>query len=220
MTTPAAKNAESVRTRRAIINRLKWEGALDSRELASRLGVSAMAIRQHLYVLQNERLVTYQEEPRAIGRPAKRWQLTPAANRFFPDGYAELTLSLIQAVVAVWGDAGLAQLLEVRTRHQLTTYQAHIPDFMPLQQKLEALAVARTNEGYMAEVEALDDSSYLLIENHCPICAAAAACTGLCEQELHIFQRLLGQDVTIERVEHIVAGARRCAYRVFLGDAP
>lgn len=39
---------------------------MDSQELASRLGVSAMAVRQHLYALQEERRVTYQEEPRAM----------------------------------------------------------------------------------------------------------------------------------------------------------
>jgi predicted ArsR family transcriptional regulator len=44
---------------------------MDSQELASRLGVSAMAVRQHLYALQEERRVTYQEEPHAMGRPAK-----------------------------------------------------------------------------------------------------------------------------------------------------
>jgi predicted ArsR family transcriptional regulator len=31
----------------------------------------------------------------------------------------------------------------------------------------------RTEEGYMAEFEAEPDGSFLLIENHCPICAAA-----------------------------------------------
>ena len=66
----------------------------------------------------------------------------------------------------------------------------------------------------MAQVQSLDDGSCLLIENHCPICAAATACTGLCDRELEIFQTVLGQDVSLERTEHIVAGARRCAYRV------
>jgi predicted ArsR family transcriptional regulator len=60
----------------------------------------------------------------------------------------------------------------------------------------------------------LKDGSFLLIENHCPICAAATACTGLCARELEVFQRVLGQ-VTIERTEHILAGARRCVYRVY-----
>jgi len=72
----------------------------------------------------------------------------------------------------------------------------------------------RTEEGYMAETQALSDGSFLLIENHCPICAAAAVCTGFCDKELEAFQCILGQDVTVERAEHIVAGARRCVYRV------
>lgn len=66
----------------------------------------------------------------------------------------------------------------------------------------------------MAESQILDDGSFLLIENHCPICAAATTCTGLCEQELTIFQCVLGENVKVEREEHIIAGARRCVYRV------
>jgi predicted ArsR family transcriptional regulator len=187
---------------------------MDSQELSERLGVSAMAVRQHLYALQDEQLVTYQEESRAMGRPAKLWQLTPAADRLFPDGYAELTLSLIDSVREAFGEAGLDRLLEVKTGHQIAAYQALLSSQEELRQQLEALASLRTNEGYMAEIQSLDDGSFLLIENHCPICAAATACTGLCARELEVFGRVLGQGVTVERTEHIVAGARRCVYRV------
>ena len=85
----------TMRTRRAIVHLLKQEGALDAQTLAARLQLSAMAVRQHLYALQDEHLVTYHEVPRPVGRPAKQWQLTPAADRLFPEGYAELTLSLL-----------------------------------------------------------------------------------------------------------------------------
>ena len=54
----------------------------------------------------------------------------------------------------------------------------------------------------------------LLVENHCPICAAAKACQQFCRSELRVFQEALGDDVTVERVDHILAGARRCAYLV------
>nr|MDJ0635647.1 hypothetical protein [Xenococcaceae cyanobacterium MO_188.B29] len=60
----------------------------------------------------------------------------------------------------------------------------------------------------------LDDGSFLLIENHCPICAAAIACTGLCQREQEIFQTVLGENIDIARTEHIVAGERRCVYRI------
>jgi len=53
-----------------------------------------------------------------------------------------------------------------------------------------------------------------LVENHCPICAAAKVCTGFCSTEQDLFRAVLGEKVIVERVEHIVAGDRRCAYRI------
>lgn len=204
----------NIRTRRAIVNLLKQEGAIDSKELSSRLGISAMAVRQHLYALQVEGLVTYEEEARKMGRPAKLWQLTPAADRFFPDGYAELTVSLINSISEVFGEVGLERLLEVRTKQQIVAYRLQIADRDSLAKRLEALALLRTTEGYMAQIQSLKDGSFLLIENHCPICAAAMSCTGLCARELEVFHEVLGEDVTIERKEHIIEGARRCTYQI------
>ena len=80
--------------------------------------------------------------------------------------------------------------------------------------RLQALAAIRSEEGYMAEVRKAEGGAYLLIENHCPVCHAAAACTGLCAAELSVFQAVLGLDVEVTRGDHILAGARRCAYRV------
>lgn len=204
----------AVRTRRAIVQLLKQEGCLDAEALASRLEITAMAVRQHLYALQDEQLVTYQEEPRPMGRPAKLWQLTAAADRFFPDGYAELTLSLLNSVKEAFGEAGLDRLLEVRTRQQLDGYSQQMKGKRSLKQRLNKLAEIRTNEGYMAEVQVQADGSFLLIENHCPICAAATVCTELCAKELETFQSLLGNETNIQRIEHIIAGERRCAYQI------
>lgn len=172
-----------------------------------------MAVRQHLYALQSEQLVTYEEEARSMGRPAKLWQLTPAANRLFPDSYAELTVGLIQSVVEAFGEAGLDKLLDVRTRHQLAAYDGQITA-ASFRERLQQLAAIRSEEGYMAEVQTLPDGSYLLIEHHCPICAAATVCTGLCDRELEIFQQVIGPEHSVDRAEHLIAGARRCVYRV------
>lgn len=211
--------SSSVRTRRTIVKLLKQEGPSDAEALAAPLAITAMAVRQHLYALQKEGLVTYQEESRPMGRPAKLWELTPAADRFFPDRYAELTLGLINSMKEAFGEEGLNRLLEVRTREQIQAYQAIVPRHASLQQRLDALAEQRTEEGYMAEVMAQADGTFLLAEKHCPICAVATACTGLCQMELEIFQAALGEDVTIERIEHILAGDRRCVYQITLAAA-
>lgn len=214
MTTDKSAESTSVRTRRSLVQYLKQEGALDAETISAHFNITAMAVRQHLYALQKEGLVTYQEEARPMGRPAKLWHLTPAADRFFPDRYAELTLGLINSMKAAFGEAGLDRLLEVRTREQIEVYQAIVPRTKSLQQRLEALAEQRTEEGYMAEVMTQADGTFLLAEKHCPICVVATACTGLCRMELEIFQAALGEDVTIERMEHILNGDRRCVYRV------
>jgi len=187
---------------------------MDATRLAERLHLSAMAVRLHLYALQAERLVAYEEEPRPLGRPAKLWSLTPAADHMFPEGYAELTLSLLGSIGKAFGKAGLDRLLAIRTRNQIAAYQEKMTRAKSLGQRLKALAAIRTDEGYMADVKREPGGAFLLVENHCPICAAAAACTGLCAKELEVFQSVLGEDASITRTEHIVAGARRCAYRV------
>ncbi|MDB9525119.1 transcriptional regulator [Oscillatoria sp. CS-180] len=202
------------RTKRAIVHLLKQSGAMDAHAIAEQLSISAMAVRQHLYALQDEALVAYQEEARPMGRPAKLWHLTAAADRFFPEGYAELTLSLIQSVSEAFGEEGLNRLLDIRTREQLDAYRSQMKEQNSLQAQLETLADIRTTEGYMADVLPQADGSILLVENHCPICAAAEACTGLCSRELEVFQAVLGEHVDIERTEHILEGSRRCAYRV------
>jgi predicted ArsR family transcriptional regulator len=80
--------------------------------------------------------------------------------------------------------------------------------------KLAALADIRSREGYMASCSKQADGTFLLVEDHCPICAAAATCQALCRSELAIFRKVLGHGIVVERVDHVLAGARRCAYRV------
>jgi predicted ArsR family transcriptional regulator len=202
------------KTRRAIVKLLKTEGPADSARLARRLRLTPMAVRQHLYALQREHLVTAEERPVPLGRPAKFWQLTNDADRLFPDAYAELSVALIDAMDQALGPAGVQRVLASRSEKQRKDYLARIPQSWPLERKLQELARIRTEEGYMAEVQGGEEGSFLFIENHCPICAAATVCQGLCSTELDLFRTIFGEHVSVERATHIVSGDRRCAYRV------
>ncbi|MEK4237281.1 MULTISPECIES: helix-turn-helix transcriptional regulator [unclassified Paenibacillus] len=208
------KKDVSTKTRRAIIDLLKQQGGMDVMALSSQFSLSGMAIRQHLNDLKEEGLVTNKEESRPMGRPTKLWILTPAADRFFPSGYSDLSISLINSMKEAFGNEGLDKLLAVRNKNMQEQYLRHLGDTADVRVKLEKLAEIRTNEGYMAEVKEQDDGSLLFIEKHCPICEAAAVCTGLCKNELHLFKTVLGNNVHIERGEYILAGGRNCVYTV------
>jgi predicted ArsR family transcriptional regulator len=202
------------RTRRKILDLLKNAGPQDAQSLANELDISAMAVRQHLYQLRDEQLVTSQAEPRPMGRPAKIWGLTEQANRLFPDAHAALAVDLIASLNRTFGNKGLEKLISERTRQQVAFYQEKMPRRGSLRKRLNRLAELRTNEGYMAEVLEDAEGQLLFIENHCPICSAASACVGLCASEQQVFQQVLGDKVTLDRIEHILEDARRCAYRV------
>ncbi|RPI48378.1 MAG: transcriptional regulator [Acidobacteria bacterium] len=200
-------------TRRRIVKLLKTEGPMDAGSLATRMKVTPMAVRQHLYALQEEKLVIAEERPVPLGRPAKYWRLTRDADRLFPDAYAELNTALITSVQDAFGPDGMTRLLDARLARQRAEYAARITPAAPLAKKVQQLARVRAEEGYMAEVRR-DGSGFLFIENHCPICAAATACQGFCATELELFRSALGPGVGVERAEHILSGDRRCAYRI------
>ncbi len=213
------KKSELVPNRQAILRLLKQQGPSDSEALAAQLGISAMAVRQHLYALHTKRLVTYQEEQRPIGRPPKMWCLTPAAEPHFPDAHADLTVNLMNAVEQAFGEQGVKRVVLRCAEQQIETYRSRIPARASLQHRLQALISLRNEEGFMAEVQRQRDGSFLLIENHCPISAAANVCPKLCDAEMEVFRAILGEGVTIERAEHMMAGARRCVYRIRTGES-
>ena len=212
MARPSAAAGET-KTRRRIVKLLKTEGAMDSASLAGHLDVTAMAVRQHLYALQQEKLVTAEERPVPLGRPAKFWRLTKEAERLFPDAYAELNAALITSVQDAFGPQGMARLLDARMARQRADYRARIDGSAPLAKRIQQLAKIRADEGYMAEVKR-EGRGFLFIENHWPICAAATACQGFCSSELELFRSALGPGVSVERAEHILSGDRRCVYRI------
>lgn len=201
-------------TREIILTELKKRGQARADDLAGVLGVTPMAVRQHLYQLQDEGAVKCCSVPQGRGRPAKLWELTPKADIYFQDAHRDLSLDLIDSMRTVFGDEGLEQLVSHRADRQQARYTDAASDKKTLQARLETLAQERSKEGYMAEVVAEEDGTLLLLENHCPICEAAKACSGLCNKELSMFQNMFSDEANIERIEHLLKGGRRCAYRV------
>jgi predicted ArsR family transcriptional regulator len=208
-TTPPAGRA-------AVLDLLKREGPIAAEDMAAALGVTAMAVRQHLAGLEGEGLAAHESrESVGPGRPAKLWRATPAAAARFADSHSALAADLVTQMRKVFGEDGLDKILKLRTAEQEKTYGTEVSAKHTLKARLEALARIRSREGYMADVRRdAETGDWLFVENHCPICTAARLCTGLCREELALFNRVLGSDVKVERVSHILAGAGRCAYRV------
>lgn len=193
---------------------LKMHGTLSSAAIGQLLGTTGEAARQQLSRLADEGLVTATSAARGVGRPTQGWSLTPVAQQRFPDTHAALTVQLLDIVRASLGEAALDTIIATREAATRTAYEAALADCITLRDKVAALADLRSAEGYMADWREESDGSLLLVENHCPICAAASACQGFCRAELDVFRTVLGPQIEVVRHEHIVSGGRRCSYTI------
>ena len=196
-----------------LVRHLKVAGPQTTADLAAYLRVSVPAVRQHIRKLADDGLLRMTELRGSVGRPAQRWSLTARGHGRFPDAHAEMTVNLIASVRAAFGDAGLATVIADRYRASLVKYRSRMTDADTLADRVRRLCAIRAEEGYMAHVEA-ESQGYLLIESHCPICAAAEVCQGFCTNELQLFREVLGGDAVVERTEYLITGDRRCAYRI------
>jgi predicted ArsR family transcriptional regulator len=212
--------AADAKTTDAILFQLKSLGEAQVETIAMRLGITVQAVRQRLDRLLDENLVEFSDQPRGRGRPRRIWSLTPKATSLFPDTHAQLTVDLIGTIRSELGEKAFGRLLQRRAEEIAVSYRHRLAREPDMAGKLAALADIRSAEGYMARLEELPGEGYLLVEDHCPICAAATVCQGFCSVELEVFRGLLDDGWQIERQDHLLLGARRCTYRITPTVAP
>lgn len=195
-----------------ILMTLKMQGELTSAQVGSRLGITGEAARQQLVKLEEEGLVAARPRSAGRGRPAVYWQLTDKGQARFPDSHAVLTVDILRSITEVLGEEALTRIISAREATTQAMYEAAMADCDGLKARVRKLAELRNAEGYMAAAEEGEGGDMRLIENHCPICAAATFCQGFCRAEKAVFEAVLGEGTSVERMEHIVGGGRRCTY--------
>lgn len=198
-------------TRRAILRALKHRGEARAEVLASEIGITVSAVRQHLAGLRADGLVVHREVREGPGRPKHVWSLGPGAQDLFPAAYGDLTLELLDGVAEA--DPPLVErLFERRRRRRVAAAQARLAD-RSLAERVEELARILDEDGYLATCEPGPDGTLRIVEHHCAIFAVARRYGQACSSELEFIREVL-PDARVERVAHMVQGAHRCAYEV------
>ncbi len=207
---PDAPRAPSER----ILMTLKMQGALTSSQIGERLGITGEGARQQLMKLSNDGLVREERRSASRGRPSTYWHLSEKGQARFPNTHAGLTVEILSSIQDELGAEALDRVISARETRTRAQYEAAMVGCGSLKERVARLAELRSDEGYMASFEDAGDGTFLFVENHCPICAAARFCQGFCRSEQAVFEQVLGPGTAIERVEHIVSGGRRCTYRI------
>lgn len=201
-------------TRLELLDALRRSAGLTADQLAERLGVTAMAVRKHLALLQDEGLLTARVERRRVGRPVHVYTLTARARERFPQGYQDLTTELLDDLRAIDGEEKIRHLFRRRTGRVHASLEPVMAGHS-LPERLATLTEYLDEQGYLAEWEAVPDGDYLLKEHNCAIYGVAQCTPEVCACELDLFQRLFA-DAEVERERHVLAGDHLCCYRLRL----
>ena len=170
--------------------------------------------RQHLAALVDEGLAEATERPRPAGqrgRPQLEYTVTDKADGLFPKAYGELTNELLGYVADA--DAGLVDtLFERRRDERVRNATERLAKCRSLKAKVTGLARILDDDGYLATWEEIP-GGFRIIEHNCAIWAVAQRYGQACTSEIDFIRTVL-PGASVERVQHMVAGAPHCAYEV------
>jgi len=205
------------KTQDNILFHLKMNGSQTAQALATTFSMTGEGMRLHLIKLEEEGYVTSSAMVKGVGRPTLHYALTEKSHKRFPDNHANLAVQLLTNIRNLLGQEALDTVIKAKQKTDYLRYTEVLKNAPTTQEKLERLADTRTREGYMAELQPMDNG-WLFIENHCPICTAATACNGFCQSEIDTIRRLLGEKITVNRDDHAAHGERRCTYRIHAAE--
>lgn len=201
-------------TRRSILMTLKRRGPMTTGEIARSLSVTVPAARQQLGRLAEDGLVEHRALPGGRGRPAHRWDLAPLAETLFPKRYGDLTTELLGYLGGPSSEA-VDGLFEQRRRRRLEGAQGRLVG-RALEDRVEELTRILDEDGYLADVERLDDGGWRIVEHNCAILSVASGFGQACSSEIAFIRDAL-PGARVERVSHRMDGAHVCAYHVHAG---
>jgi predicted ArsR family transcriptional regulator len=200
-------------TRMEVLELLRRKGAASAESIATDLGVTPNAVRQHLTNLERDGFVKSQPERHPRGRPSLLFSLTERADSVFPKRYGQLATMVLTEVQEMGGPEALDEIFaRVAARHA----QAIEPNLAGLDfdQKVSHVVAWISRAGTLAEQTPTGEGIKVTIHN-CPFRNTALKFPQVCTITPQLMSRLL--DAPVSQAESI---HRRDPYCSFVVQRP
>ena len=207
----ATANVDLSSSQRDVLIAVKREGEATADQLAATLGISASAVRQHLSALRSAGLIAARRERGQPGRPADRYHATELSEPLFVTSDRDLSSELL-GHIADEDPELVGRVFDRRRRRMVEDALDRLAD-KPIDERVSALTEMLDEQGYLADVEKIDDDHYRLKLHNCAIWNVANEYRQACASELEYLRDLM-PDATVDRVTHKTAGAHSCAYEI------
>jgi predicted ArsR family transcriptional regulator len=155
-------------TRKRIIDHLRRHGQATVDELTKTIGLTHMAVRHHLNVLQAESLVEIATMRRdnKPGRPVQIYALTDNAEQLYPQDYFHLTDLLLEEMIDQIGPDGMSEFFN-RIAERLLQVAPSPRHGQTFEKRLDDVVDFLKDKGFLARWE-IEDGQYVIHHLACP----------------------------------------------------
>ena len=204
-------NVDLSSSQRAVLVAVKRGGEATADELAADLGISASAVRHYLSGVRSAGLVAARQERGQPGRPADRYHAAAQTEPLFVTSDSDLSIELLGHMAEEDPDL-VGRVFDRRRRRMVDDALDQLAD-KPIDERVTALTEMLDEQGYLADVEKVDDDHYRIKLHNCAIWNVANEYRQACASELDYLRDLM-PDAVVDRVTHKTAGAHSCAYEI------
>jgi predicted ArsR family transcriptional regulator len=184
---------------------LQQPEGLSVERLATELGFTPGAVRQHLAALERDGLVQRAGQQPTKGRPERLYTLTPRGREGFPRRYRDLAESLLEEVGHTIGEKKLEDMM----RRMGARAGADVRDASGKRATIEATAAAMQEAGYEAEVN--PEQKDEIVAHNCVFHTLAEHFPAICQFDLAFMES--ATDTKVEHRECMVRGGGVCRFR-------
>lgn len=198
-------------TRKKIILHLKKTDHMTVAELSKHIGITPMAVRQHLLALEKKGIVQYTAKKYGIGRPVFLYRLTERAKDIFPKSYFSLVRDMLLTIEKVDGREKLDSIFKARRERILDEKRRDMAGATDVSERVNRIASSLDREGFIVEVEE-GEKTFCFKQFNCMLSGISNEFPEACKHELELYRDLLGPSV--KRIQCQREGATACVYEV------
>ena len=185
-----------------VVNALKRTKGLPVRELADKLDMSYMGVKDICTDLEKRGFLDTWRQAQKMGRPLMLYRLTQRAHELFPIASNPTTLDLLEAAEKLFGHSAAEKLLLTIFQKKTAQYKTRLKG-TTLAERAKWLARLRDHDGFMSDYET-GDGEIRIVEHHSPILDLIRAFPIVAKLESEMFARLL--DAPVRREDSSVSG--------------
>lgn len=186
----------------AIISSLKKSNGLPVSDVAKKVDMSYMGVKQHCINLEKMGFLESWRVPRKeVGRPEKLYRLTKKGDELFPDIGSEVTLALLDEVKDIFGESVPEKILLNYFDKKKTEWLKILKKKPTIVEKAKVLSELREEDGYFNDCQFDQALGLVIKEYHNPMKPIFEKYPNTVRFELEMIEELLGTTVKRECAE-------------------